>query len=162
MQDRFTIFTIQISRLHKLIQKLKTDGMGRFGLKAVDTLCLYQLSLHGTLTFSQISEYCDLDAALVSRTLRALVKGGMVEKEGAPGKYHALYSLTESGQELTGKITRIIEHMQIRADEGIDPEELKTFYRVLGQLTTNFEQMASASAETFSLQETNHQEEQPT
>lgn len=161
MQERFTTFTIQISRLHKLIQKLKTDGMGRFGLKAVDTLCLYQLSIHNTLTFSEVAEYCDLDAALVSRTLRALVKGGMVEKEGDPGKYHARYSLTESGRELTGKITHIIQNMQTHADDGIDPEELKIFYRVLGQLTANFEQMASTSAETFSTLETNLQEEQP-
>lgn len=161
MRERFTTFTIQISRLHKLIQKLKTDGMGRFGLKAVDTLCLYQLSIHDTLTFSEVAEHCDLDAALVSRTLRALVKSGMVEKQGDPGKYHARYALTESGRVLTEQITYIIQNMQTRADDGIDPEELKIFYRVLGQLTANFEQMAKTSAETFSALETNYQEEQP-
>ncbi len=157
MQDRFTTFTIQISRLHKLIQKLKTDGMGRFGLKAVDTLCLYQLAIHGTLTFSEVAALCDLDAALVSRTLSALVKGGMVAKEGAPGKYRARYSLTEQGQALTEKITHIIETLQVRADDGIDPEELRIFYRVLGQLTANFEQMTKASV--FSTSDPNHQEE---
>lgn len=150
MTERFPLFTMQISRLHRLIQKLKTEGMGRFGLKAVDTLCLYQLSTQDALTFSQVAEHCDLDPALVSRTLRSLVRGGMVKKEGNPGKYHARYSLTEEGRVRTAQITAIIRSIQSRADEGIDPQELKTFYRVLGQLTANFEAMAKGPTQIFS------------
>lgn len=150
MNERFPIFTMRISRLYRLIQKLKTDGMGRFGLKAVDTLCLYQLSTQDTLTFSQVAEHCDLDPALVSRTLRSLVKEGMVQKEGDPGKYHARYSLTEEGRVRTAQITAIIRSIQSQADEGIDAQELNTFYRVLGQLTANFEAMANGPSQIFS------------
>ena len=156
MTERFPTFTIKISRLHKLIQKLKTDGMGRFGLKGVDTLCLYQLGLHGSMTFAEIAEHCDLDAALVSRTLRDLTRNNMVAKEG--GKYKARYSLTPEGQALTRQVGAIIHRIQAQADQGIAPEDLVTFYRVLGQLTQNFEHMAQ-DATTF--QDPQQQEESP-
>ncbi len=159
MTERFTIFTMRISRLHKLIQKLKADGMGRFGLKGVDTLCLYQLSLHGQMTFSEIAEHCDLDPALVSRTLRGLTKGGMVVKDGEPGKYRARYALTEEGQILTGKIAAIIQTVQAHADEGIAQDDLMTFYRVLDRLTANLERLSADPATYYSHTETIHQEE---
>ena len=142
MAERFTQFTMQLSRLSKLIQKLKTDGMGGFGLKAVDTLCLYQLDGAGELSFAQVAERCDTDAALVSRTLSALVKNGMVEKVGAPGKYRARYRLTEPGRQRTAEIRAMIQKVQERADQGISEEDLAVFYRVLQQLTGNFEKMA--------------------
>lgn len=139
MAERFAKFTMTLSRMNRNIQKLKTDGMGQFGLKAVDTLCLYQLSEGGELTFSQLVQCCDVDAALVSRTLSALVKNGMVEKTGLPGKYNASYQLTDMGTDCWRKICPIITEIQERADEGIDPEDLEVFYRVLDQLNTNFE-----------------------
>lgn len=159
MSQRFTTFTIKISRLNKLIQKLKADGMGQFGLKGVDTLCLYQLAEHTSMTFSEIAERCDLDGALVSRTLRSLVAKGMVEKDGAPGKYHARYSLTEPGRVQTDEIIRIIHTIQSQADEGISHEDLTVFYRVLLRLTDNFEKMAAAPQTALAQHQSIHQEE---
>ena len=159
MSQRFTTFTIKISRLNKLIQKLKADGMGQFGLKGVDTLCLYQLADHEALTFSEIAERCDLDGALVSRTLRGLVAKGMVEKDGAPGKYHARYSLTQQGRAQTDEIIRIIHTIQTHADTGIPTEDLVVFYRVLLRLTDNFEQMAADSDTLFKHHPSNQQED---
>ena len=142
MSQRFTRFTMKLSRLNKLIQKLKADGMSPYGLKAVDTLCIYQLAEHGALSFSEVAEQCDLDPALVSRTLRELVKNGMVDKQGQPGKYNATYCLTPLGAERAAAIRAVITAVQERADEGITTEELAVFYRVLTRLTENFEAMA--------------------
>ena len=141
MSQRFTRFTMKLSRLNKLIQKLKAEGMSPYGLKAVDTLCIYQLAERGEMAFSQVVEQCDLDPALVSRTLRELVKNGMVEKRGQPGKYNATYRLTPEGEMRAVEIKATINNVQSRADEGIAPEELEVFYRVLNRLTENFEAM---------------------
>ena len=151
MTDRFTLFTIRNSHLNKLIQKLKTEGMGRFGLKGVDTLCLYQLGLHGPMTFAEIAGHCDLDPALVSRTLRGLTRSNMVCKEG--GKYKALYSLTEEGQELNRSITAIICRIQNTAIQGITLSEMATFYRVLDRLTDNLEHLPGFTGINTALQE---------
>lgn len=141
MDERFARFTMTLSRMNRNIQKMKTDGMGQFGLKAVDTLCLYQLAEGGELTFSQVAECCDLDPALVSRTLGGLVKNGMVEKSGLPGKYNATYRLTDLGVERWSRIYPMITEIQRRADQGVDPEDLVIFYRVLDRLNANFEEM---------------------
>lgn len=141
MSQRFTRFTMTLSRLNKLIQKLKTDGMSPYGLKAVDTLCIYQLEACGEMSFAEVAERCELDQALVSRTLRELVKNGMVEKQGLPGRYNATYRLTPEGEKRAVEIRAIITAVQTRADEGITPEDLEVFYRVLNRLTVNFEAM---------------------
>ena len=157
MTPRFTQFTLKINRLHKLILKLKSDGMGQFGLRGADTICLYQLSQADSMTFAQLVEDCDLDAALISRTLRELVRNGLVAKEG--GKYKASYSLTQEGRTLTAQVTSIIRKVQANADRGVDPKELQIFYRVLEQLTENFQQMAREPATI--LPDLSKQEETP-
>ena len=139
MRERFAIFTIQISRLQKLVQKLKTDGMSRFGLKGVDALCLYQLAQQGTMTFAELSEQCDLDPALISRTMAGLSRKGIVRKDG--GKYKGRYSLTPEGAALASQISGIISRIQTQADQGISEEDLLIFYRVLGRLTENLERL---------------------
>ena len=150
MQDRFMEFTIAVSRMNKLIQKLKTEGMRMFGLKAADTLCLYRLmSCEEGLTFSEIAQGCDLDPALVSRLLKDLVANGMVEKDGEPGKYHAKYFLTAAAKGKMAEIAEIISKLQELADSGITEEELDAFYSCLEKLTANFEKMAENSGAVF-------------
>lgn len=150
MADRFVEFTVAVARMNKLIQKLKADGMKLFGLKAVDTLCLYQLFANGAeMNFSQIVQSCELDPALVSRTLKELVAGGMVIKSGEPGKYHAKYSLTPAAREKMTEISGIISQLQKQADAGITKEELENFYHCLSKLTANFEKMAEEPLAAF-------------
>lgn len=150
MKDRFMEFTISISRMNKLVQKLKTEGMKLFGLKASDTLCLYRLmTSEEGLTFSEIAQSCDLDPALVSRLLKELVANGMVEKDGKPGKYHAKYFLTAAAKEKMAEIAGVISYLQELADSGITEEELDAFYSCLMKLTANFEKMADNSGALF-------------
>ena len=150
MEDRFIPFSVSLSRLGKLVQKLKTEGMQMFGLKAGHTLCLYQLMLHGEkMSFSELAEVCDLDPAMVSRVLGDLVELGMVYKEGKPGKYNAQYCLTTPGLETARQIRGMIRLVQERVDEGIPEEDLEIFYRVMYQLLANFEEIAGDTQGVF-------------
>jgi DNA-binding MarR family transcriptional regulator len=154
VEDHFLQFTIAISKLNKQVQKLKTAGMGRFDLKGVHTLCLYQLMAHPEgLTFSRIAADCDLDQALVSRTLADLVQQGLVAKSGLPGKYNASYALTPRGADITHQVRAMVFQVQTLADEGISPEELDTFYRVLDRLVDNFQAMTSLPGGLFAPEE---------
>lgn len=151
MADRFIQFSVAISKLNKQIQKLKTDGMQYFDLKGTHTLCLYQLLEHPEgMSFSQVAAGCDLDQALVSRTLAVLTQKELVEKSGLPGKYNALYRLTPKGEAVVQQIRSIISQIQTLADQGITSEDLSVFYRVLYRLLANFQDMADHSAPLFS------------
>lgn len=144
MDDRFLQFTIAISRMNKEIQSFKTDGMGRLGLKATHTTVLYiLLGEPEGLRFSQITARSDLDQALVSRTLADLAASGLVEKLGESGRYNAPYRLTADGERQARQIALAIRAVQEGADQGIDPQELAVFYKVLGQLLHNFEAMTA-------------------
>lgn len=150
MDDRFVTFTISISKLNKLIQKLKTDGMKMFALKGVHTLCLYQLiGKTDGMTATQITSACDLDPALVSRTLGELAQKDLIKKIGRPGKYHAKYCLTVKGEEVAAEAKMIIAAIQETVDMGISKTELDVFYKVLSTLIHNFEELSDDTSAFF-------------
>ena len=75
MNDRFIRLSVSLSRLQKVIQRIKTDGMNRIELKAGHTLVLCQLdAAPDGYRFSELTERCDLDPAMISRVLADLVR----------------------------------------------------------------------------------------
>lgn len=140
MEDRFVKFSINIAKLHKLIQKLKTDGMKQFDLKGTHTLCIYQLLTHAEgMTSTEMAASCDLDPALISRTLASLTESQIVCRMGESGKYFAKYVLTPKGNAVAKEIQTLVHAIQEIADTGISEEELIVFYRVLGKLADNLQ-----------------------
>ena len=140
MDSRFFRLTTSLGRLQKLIRKIKTEGMGRVALKGSDTVVLCQLAAYPQgQRFAELTERCELDPALISRTLAGLTRAGYVNKEGAPGKYNALYTLTPDGQQCADRVDAVIAAFRRQADNGITPEELETFYSVLQRMTANLE-----------------------
>ena len=145
MNDRFIRLSISLARLQKVIQRIKASGMSRIELKAGHTLVLCRLGLH----FSELTERCGLDPAMISRVLAELVRSGLVEKRAESGKYNALYLLTNAGHDRAARVGAVVADVERRADEGIDPDDLATFYKVLDQLTRNLEAVDADPAEAF-------------
>ena len=101
------------------------------------------------LHFSELTERCGLDPAMISRVLAELVRSGLVEKRAENGKYNALYLLTNAGHDRAARVGAVVADVERRADEGIDPDDLATFYKVLDQLTRNLEAVDADPAEAF-------------
>ena len=101
------------------------------------------------LHFSELTERCGLDPAMISRVLAELVRSGLVEKRAESGKYNALYLLTNAGHDRAARVGAVVADVERRADEGIDPDDLATFYKVLDQLTRNLEAVDADPAEAF-------------
>ena len=140
MNDRFIRLSISLARLQKVIQRIKASGMSRIELKAGHTLVLCRLAaVSEGLHFSELTERCGLDPAMISRVLAELVRSGLVEKRAESGKYNALYLLTNAGHDRAARVGAVVADIERRADEGIDPDDLATFYKVLDQLTRNLE-----------------------
>ena len=133
-----------------VIQRIKASGMSRIELKAGHTLVLCQLdAAPDGYRFSELTERCDLDPAMISRVLADLVRSGLVQKCGAPGKYNAIYRLTEAGRDRAVRVRAVVADVSRRADEGIDPGELAIFYKVLAQLTENLEAVEADPTAAF-------------
>ena len=144
MNDRFIRLSISLARLQKVIQRIKASGMSRIEL----VLCRLAAAPEG-LHFSELTERCGLDPAMISRVLAELVRSGLVEKRAESGKYNALYLLTNAGHDRAARVGAVVADVERRADEGIDPDDLATFYKVLDQLTRNLEAVDADPAEAF-------------
>ena len=128
MNDRFIRLSISLARLQKVIQRIKASGMSRIELKAGHTLVLCRLAAASEgLHFSELTERCGLDPAMISRVLAELVRSGLVEKRAESGKYNALYLLTNAGHDRAARVGAVVADVERRADEGIDPDDLATF-----------------------------------
>ena len=150
MNDRFIRLSISLARLQKVIQRIKASGMSRIELKAGHTLVLCRLAaVSEGLHFSELTERCGLDPAMISRVLAELVRSGLVEKRAESGKYNALYLLTNAGHDRAARVGAVVADIERRADEGIDADDLATFYKVLDQLTRNLEAVDADPAEAF-------------
>uniref|UniRef100_UPI004028E41B MarR family winged helix-turn-helix transcriptional regulator n=1 Tax=Gemmiger formicilis TaxID=745368 RepID=UPI004028E41B len=150
MNDRFIRLSISLARLQKVIQRIKASGMSRIELKAGHTLVLCRLAAAPEgLHFSELTERCGLDPAMISRVLAELVRSGLVEKRAESGKYNALYLLTNAGHDRAARVGAVVADVERRADEGIDPDDLATFYKVIDQLTRNLEAVDADPAEAF-------------
>lgn len=150
MDDRFLQFSISLSRLNKRVQALKTDAMGHIGLKGVHTILLYTLTQNpGGVRFAELCTKCDLDRAIVSRTLTELCGRELVAKQGEPGRYNASYVLTDTGAALAEQMVGAINRATAGAAAGISDRDLATFYKVLAKFQHNLANLQQAPAELF-------------
>lgn len=149
-EERFTDFTISISRLNKWVQKMKGEAMRAFDLKGAHVLCLYQIAKKPQgVSFAEVAEDCDFDRAFCSRVLRELTDRELVEKQGEEGKYRACYRLTKEGETLMPKLRSIINRVQELLDKGISDGELEVYYRVVNRMLKNMESISENADEVL-------------
>ena len=145
MEDiRFEAFTGLIGNIYKSIQRIKAHEIGRYGLKGVHVLWVYQLSqCPEGLSPAALAKRSDMNRSLVSREMEPLLQGGFVAEQAAgDGKrrYNQLLTLTDKGRALAEEIRRVVRHLQEELDQGVTEEEFLIFYRVLHILDQRLEE----------------------
>ena len=96
MEDLFAKFTISILKLNKIVQKIKTYEMKKFGLSSVHVMCLYALNYRREgLTSSELVKTTLEDKAAISRAVAAMRKLGYVQVIGPA--HNARVTLTQEG-----------------------------------------------------------------
>ena len=126
---------------------MKDDAVPSFGIKSVHVMWLCRLRLHEEgLTAAELAAATTVDRSLVSREISALKKNGYIESKDAGSKrgYKARWSLTEKGRAAADGISELALRIQGRVSEGIDPEELASFYVTLEKLHENFMRLAAS------------------
>ena len=107
---------------------------------------LFQLRQHPEgLTAAELAERSLEDKAAVSRAVARLEELGLVElpEEGGKRRYRAKLRLTEAGraaaERMTGKIRQAVQ----RGGRGLTDGQREDFYRALGVIARNLEQICS-------------------
>lgn len=137
--DRFQEFANLIIDLNRCIQRIKENEMKQFGLKASDTMCLYQLSQNDGLTATQLTELCSEDKAAISRTLKKLLEKNLVHCHIPENKrsYRTVYHLTDEGRKLSDAINERVKQALSTGGAGFSEENRENMYKVLDIVRTN-------------------------
>lgn len=71
--DNMTIFSATVEEMQKSIRRLKSRTMKQLGIGTSDLSCLMVLAKNpGGLTSTELSRVCDVDKALISRSVKKL------------------------------------------------------------------------------------------
>ncbi len=136
MEDLFVDFTLSILRLNKLVQKIKTFEIEKFGLKPIHVLCGYYLNKNPQgLTAKELSELTLEDKAAISRALKMMQEKGYVIYD--PNRRNSTIKLTEEGKQFTNVICTRAEKAVAAGSMDFTEAERIFFYRSLGVINEN-------------------------
>lgn len=137
MNERFENFTFSINRLYKLVQKIKLIEMKEFDLKAIHVMCIYTLSVYGTMTASELIKRTLEDKAAISRAIKLLSEKGFVRH--ATEGYNSSIVLTEHGKEVAKAIGEKARRAVDVAGGEFTEEQRKNLYECLGIVSERLE-----------------------
>ena len=139
MVERFEIFTLGLSRISSVWNKIAAEELKPFGLKG--TYVVYLIALYKStegLTSVKLCELCDKDKAEVSRAVSALEKKGFVARENVTvNGYRARIKLTEEGKRVTCALRERIKLAVEKGGQGLSEEEREHFYFALKTIAGN-------------------------
>ena len=142
MNERFQTFTLLISKISRSIRKIKTEEMAEFNLKSPHVSCLYYLYKEGSLTAKELCNICDEDKAAISRSIVYLERDGYITcLTDAHKRYKSPLRLTDKGKKAGKKIADKIDGIINKAGEGLSEEDRAVFYRSLGMICDNLQEI---------------------
>lgn len=141
MFNRFEQFTTAISQIYKSVQKIKTNEVNSYGLKANHVMILFQLKKHEDgLTPSRLCELCGVDKAAISRAVKELISKGFIRNSDSDGrKYRVPLILTDEGEEAALHIEQAIKHAVEVGGAGLTDRQRAEFYHSLLLIARNLE-----------------------
>lgn len=143
MLHRFEIFTVQIAKIRRNIQKIKSEEMAEFGLKGPHVTCLYYLyKSPNSLTAKELSDACDEDKGAISRSIEFLENSGYIDVNSKTEKrYKSPLTLTERGKQIAKIVAEKIDNVVNLASEGLSSIKRKEFYDTLILISNNLQQI---------------------
>ncbi len=144
MEERFKTFTVLISKINRMIKRIKAEEMAEFKLKSPHVSCLYYLYLAGSLTAKELCDICEEDKAAISRSIDYLEENGYIQCQTFTHKrYKSPLTLTEHGKVVGQAIAAKIDAMLDRASEGLDNDDRAIMYRSLALISDNLQKICS-------------------
>lgn len=136
MSDLYINFTVSIAKLNKLVHKIKSVEMGKYGLRSIHASCVYYLSKSPQgLTAKELCDMTVEDKAAVSRALKTLQDKGYAEY--APHGRNEIVTLTEAGEQLAQSIKEKVKSAVDSGSANLTEEQREFFYNSLFEITNN-------------------------
>lgn len=147
MKDRFETFTVLINRISRNIKKIKNQEMAEYNLRSAHISCLYYLYSAGSITATQLCEYCAEDKATISRAVEYLEREGYLSCNSQTAKrYKCPLFLTPKGEEVGEKIALKIQAVLDTLGDGLTEKERLDLYKGLTIISKKLEKVAERSS----------------
>ena len=133
--ENFSAIVLSLENLIKYVNKIKSEKISEFGIKAAHFNCLMRIDLSPDgLTSTELSKDSGVDRAFISRTTTDLIKGGFIktnDKFDDGRKYKVKYILTEKGKEVIRETKQLFEKYLLLFGTKISEIDLNGFFKVL-------------------------------
>ena len=133
--ENFSAIGLSLENLIKYVNKIKSEKISEFGIKAAHFNCLMRIDLSPDgLTSTELSKDSGVDRAFISRTTTDLIKGGFIktnDKFDDGRKYKVKYILTEKGKEVIRETKQLFEKYLLLFGTKISEIDLNGFFKVL-------------------------------
>lgn len=136
MEDLYINFTVSITKLNKLVQRIKSFEISKYGLQPIHVSCGYYLSKNPQgLTAKELCDLALEDKAAISRALKTLQEKGYVEY--APRGRNEIVKLTSDGEKLADIISEKINAAVKAGSVNLTEEQRKFFYNSMLEISNN-------------------------
>ena len=144
MIGRFETFTFALSELSASWNKIASDEMKKFDLKA--NYVLYLIALYkypDGLTSANLCEMCNKDKAEVSRAIALMEKKGLIKRTNVTvNGYRAKITLTEQGRASTMLLRERVKLAVEKGGRGLTDGQREIFYEVLAIISANLKEIS--------------------
>lgn len=128
----------KVNQLGRCFNKKLNEKITPLGLHASQWGIILYLNEKKDCTQVEISQYLNVEAPTVTRTLARLEDMGLVERNiSANDKREKHISLTSKAEEMFGQWFEASEELELEAAREISEAELKTFSAVLEKMMKN-------------------------
>jgi MarR family transcriptional regulator, transcriptional regulator for hemolysin len=135
------LFAKRINILARLFSKRLNEKIVSLGLTSSQWGLVNHLRLHGELTQAEICEQLSLEASTVSRALCAMEAAAWIHRiVDGNDRREKKVGLTAKATETIPACLKVARSLQERSIEGILPEDLIVFDRVLEKISANLRQ----------------------
>lgn len=149
MENRYETFTNLISKVNRLIKRIKAEEMDCYNLKSQHVSCLFYLYDNTEiLTATDIVEISGEDKATISRSLEYLEENGYIECDSkTEKKYRSTLKLTRKGEEVGRLVTEKIYNIVNLAGASLEEKDRTIMYNSLDLICDNLEKFCNKTKE---------------
>ena len=110
-------------------------------LTRVQWMALYYIGQKGQMTQKDLANAMMISEPSAAHLVERLLQGELIHRGGSVENYRAkLLSLTEKGRETLNSLFPLVEEFNRQGTQGISPQDLDTFKRVMEQMIRNVQE----------------------
>jgi MarR family transcriptional regulator, transcriptional regulator for hemolysin len=135
MPQTFDPIGRQVGVTARAMRVLLDGAMAAAGSTFADWTMLATLNARGPLVQKDLAKFLGMIGPSVVERIDRLERAGLVARSPVPGDRRAsMVSMTDAGRERFGVLHEVLRSTELALTDGIEPRDLETTLRVLGQI----------------------------